>query len=64
MTPTEEAELLLVTWECGDRGVWMVSRSAASSSHYDDSAIKLEELFRVCRSGPELWDSVSSLVHV
>lgn len=36
----------------------LVSRSAAPSSLYDDSAINLEELFR---TGPELWDSVSSL---
>lgn len=36
----------------------LVSRSAAPSSLYDDSAINLEELFR---AGPELWDS--SLFH-
>lgn len=63
LTRTREAEPLVVTRECRDTGAWMVSRSAAPSSLYDDSAIDLEELFRVCRTGPELWDSVSSLLH-
>lgn len=51
----------MVTWECRDAGAWMASRSAASSSLYDDSAINLEELFRVFRTGPELWGWIFSL---